>query len=88
MSKFFMMFQIFSVLTSWFARAMADGKITAAEMASLVTECAAVFGLQTEIELPDAEFKLQPIAAIEAEADGVSDGSSPVPTGGLNGSSA
>lgn len=85
MSKFFMMFQVFSILTSWFSRAMMDGKITAQEMTGLVTELAGIFGLQTEIELPDADFPIQPIAAIEAETDAIADGSSPVPTGGLHG---
>ena len=59
-----MMMQVFNIVTMWFSRAMVDGKITAVEMADIVTQIAGIFGLETVIELPGAEFAVQPSADV------------------------
>jgi hypothetical protein len=52
MSTWFKIFTIMATLAGWSTKALADGKVTAAEALELGIQLAAILGLPTEIQLP------------------------------------
>lgn len=50
----FKIFMIFGIVSSWAAKALADGKITIIEAVELATKLAGVLGITLAIEVPDA----------------------------------
>ena len=49
----FMIFQFFGIISAWAARALEDGRITAAEGLELVVSLAAVLGVRAEFNVSD-----------------------------------
>ena len=52
MFNFFKALRLFGVVSEWSAKALMDGKVTAAEGAELVIEICKLLGIPTEIEIP------------------------------------
>jgi len=60
--KFWRIFQVVGMLTSWLSQAAADGKITVAELADLVNTVAPTLGLKAQIDVPPPELGQQTMA--------------------------
>jgi len=50
----FKIFMIFGIVSSWAAKALADGKVTLVEAVELATLLAGALGITLAIEVPDA----------------------------------
>lgn len=48
----FKIFQIFGIVSSWAAKALADGKITIDEAVALAVSIAGILGVAMEVEVP------------------------------------
>ena len=49
----FMIFQFFGVISAWAAKALEDGKISAAEAFELVTALAGILGVRLDFDVSD-----------------------------------
>lgn len=50
----FKIFMIFGIVSSWAAKALADGKVTLVEAVELATQLAGALGITLAIEVPNA----------------------------------
>lgn len=50
----FKIFAIFGIVSGWAELALADGKVTLMEAVELVAKLAAILGIRTELEIPEA----------------------------------
>ncbi|MBA7610713.1 hypothetical protein ES703_17925 [subsurface metagenome] len=62
----FMIFQFFGIISAWAAKALEDGKITAAEGLELVVALAGVLGVQLDFDVSDY---LKPIPMLDPDGD-------------------
>ena len=59
--NFWMIFQVFGIVSAWAAKALQDGKITLIEAAELAAQLGALLGIPTNVTIPNAEaIELQP----------------------------
>jgi hypothetical protein len=49
----FMIFQFFGVISAWASKALADGKVTAAEGFELIVALAGILGVQLDFDVSD-----------------------------------
>ena len=64
----FMIFQFFGIISAWAARALEDGKITAAEGLELIVSLATVLGVRAEFDISDY---MPPAVEVEPVDDGL-----------------
>ena len=50
--NFWMIFQVFGIVSAWSVKALADGKITITEAAELGVQLAGLLGIPTDITVP------------------------------------
>jgi len=53
--NFWMIFQVFGIVSAWAAKALEDGKITIIEAAELGAQIGALLGIPTNVHIPTAE---------------------------------
>lgn len=73
----FMIFQFFGVISAWAAKALEDGKITAAEGLELVVSLAAILGVRPEFSISDFVETAVDVEAVEEIPESVIDPDKP-----------
>ena len=59
--NFWMIFQVFGIVSAWAAKALEDGKITITEAAELGEQIGKLLGIPTDVTVPTVEVvELQP----------------------------
>jgi len=59
--NFWMIFQVFGIVSAWATKALEDGKITIIEAGELAEQIGSLLGIPTDINVPTAEaVKLYP----------------------------
>ena len=53
--NFWMIFQVFGIVSAWAAKALEDGKITIIEAAELGAQLGKLLGIPTDMNIPTAE---------------------------------
>ena len=53
--NFWMIFQVFGIVSTWSVKALEDGKITLVEAAQLADQLGALLGIPTDLNIPTAE---------------------------------
>jgi len=61
--NFWMIFQVFGIVSAWATKALEDGKITITEAAELGAQLGKLLGIPTDVSIPIAEAVELPPAA-------------------------
>ena len=69
--NFWMIFQVFGIVSAWAAKALEDGKITITEAAELGAQIGKLLGIPTDVTIPTPQaVELQPPkSAVEEYAE-------------------
>jgi len=65
--NFWMIFQVFGIVSTWSVKALADGKITITEAAELGVQLGGLLGIPTDVTIPTAGAAAAPDSLIESE---------------------
>jgi len=67
--NFWMIFQVFGIVSAWAAKALEDGKITITEAAELGVQLGGLLGIPTDVSIPTPQAaEIPPAHAIGEEA--------------------
>ena len=64
--NFWMIFQVFGIVSNWSVKALADGKITIIEAGELGEQLGKLLGIPTDINIPTGSA---PVVVADADAD-------------------
>jgi len=66
--NFWMIFQVFGIVSAWATKALADGKITITEAAELGAQLGKLLGIPTDVSIPTPNAP-DLVAAADADQD-------------------